>query len=284
VTIADRFPFVQLELAGTVGLESGRYLAHEPERVLVVAVAGAPPPARRRLRRAKPRDSDPDPSPPTVPLTTLTVVRPEPLGNADAAREWLQDLRAEPEAVEAEVSAALAVVNRAVHAHRSAAMDPAIPDVSPEAALALRIGFGVGDEMADGRFESAVEIPRSERRQRRAEALRPQERVAAVLGGRETVPSCEPLLLRARGDLDSGRVREAALQLRVGLEALLAERDAFSAAGQSEDLGALDDRRRITGEAANEALRGELDDERTAEMIETLRLCERVVRRQRALG
>ena len=37
------------------------------------------------------------------------------------------------------------------------------------------------------------------------------------------VDACETLLLRARADLDAGRRREAALQLRVGLEALLVE-------------------------------------------------------------
>ena len=33
------FPFVQFEVAGTVGLEEGRYLGRDPERVLVVRVA-----------------------------------------------------------------------------------------------------------------------------------------------------------------------------------------------------------------------------------------------------
>ena len=45
-----------------------------------------------------------------------------------------------------------------------------------------------------------------------------------------------------------------------------------------------DERRSITGEAANEALGGELGDGRMAEVTETLRLCERVLRRRRALG
>ena len=79
-------------------------------------------------------------------------------------------------------------------------------------------------------------------------------------------------------------MREAALQLRVGLEALLAEREALAAPDQDEDLAALDERRAITGEAANEALAGELSDERAAEVTESLRLCERVLRRKRALG
>ena len=114
--------------------------------------------------------------------------------------------------------------------------------------------------------------------------LRPQERVAGVLGGRDTVAACEVLVLRARSDLDAGRGREAALQLRVGLEALLAEREVLAAPGQDEDLAVLAERRSITGQAANEALGGELGDGRMAEVTETLRLCERVLRRRRALG
>ena len=51
----------------------------------------------------------------------------------------------------------------------------------------------------------------------------PGERVAAVLGGRDVALACEELALRARGDLDHGRVREAALQLSVALDAALAE-------------------------------------------------------------
>jgi hypothetical protein len=105
-----------------------------------------------------------------------------------------------------------------------------------------------------------------------------------VLGGRAAVAVCELLLIRARSDLDAGREREAAMQLRVGLEALLADREALDAPDQDNDFAALGERRSITGEAANEALAGDLSPERVAEVTETLRLCERVLRRKRALG
>ena len=218
-----------------------------------------------------------------MPLTTLTTVRPQGLGDQDAAEAWLAALRDDPEAIAAELSEALVFVNGAVHAHRAAVLDPDLADVGAEHALAVRIGFGSGEQLVDGRFTQAIEVPRSARR-RRGEVLRPQERVAAVLGGRETVAACELLVLRARSDLDGGRGRETALQLRVGLEALLAEREVLHVPGQDEDLAALDERRRITGEAANEALTGELSGERLAEVTETLRLCERVLRRRRALS
>ncbi len=101
-------------------------------------------------------------------------------------------------------------------------------ELRSEHAATVRIGHGSGKEVASGRFSSAREVDvrggRSQRR-RREEELRPQERVAALLGGREQLDACETLLLRARADLDAGRNREAALQLRVGLEALLVELD-----------------------------------------------------------
>lgn len=266
-----------------MGLEQGRYLGREPERVLIVRVADAPPQPRRRLSRAKPKDADPKGPPARVAVTTLTVIRPQDLGDQNAARGWLTGLRDNPEALASEIAEALTLVNLAVHAHRAAALDPQLADVGAAGALAVRVGFGGGDALAEGRFAEAIEVPHSERR-RRSDLLRPQERVAEVLGRRGSVAACELLLIRARADLDAGRTREAALQLRVGLEALLAEREALAAPDQESDFAALTERRTITGEAANEALAGELAEPRAAEVTETLRLCERVLRRKRALG
>jgi hypothetical protein len=138
-----------------------------------------------------------------------------------------------------------------------------------------------------GRFRDARQIdvaPRESRRQRREEELRPQERVAAMLGGRESGDACETLLLRARADLDAGRDREAALQLRVGLEALLVElKGALADPGHGEDMGALAERRSEVGEAANTALAGELSDRQRDQVEELLKISERVLRRRRIL-
>ena len=46
----------------------------------------------------------------------------------------------------------VAMLNRALHAHRAARADPHARDVSAEAALVVRIGYGPGDAVADGRF------------------------------------------------------------------------------------------------------------------------------------
>jgi hypothetical protein len=156
----------------------------------------------------------------------------------------------------------------------------------PERAATVRIGYGSGEEVADGRFAAAreVDVRGGAPRRRRADDLRPQERVAAVLGGREPVDACETLLLRARVDLDAGRWREAALQLRVALEALMVElRGAVSDPGHDEDMAVLEERRREAGDAANAALRGELDAEAQRKVRELTELCERVLRRRRVL-
>jgi hypothetical protein len=152
----------------------------------------------------------------------------------------------------------------------------------------VRIGYGTGEETADGLYSAVREVDvwasGASRRRRREEDLRPQERVAAVLGGRERLDVCETLLLRARADLDAGRRREAALQLRIGLEALLAELgESKGSDGHAEDLATLRENRREAGEAANEALAGELTTQRLGQVTELLARSERDLRRRRVL-
>lgn len=252
-----------------------------PSGVLVAYTLGAPAPVRRRLRRPRPQEADPEATP-QVPVTVLTVISAEPL--EDEGEAWLQRVREDDELRDELVGGALGVAIRALAARRVASADPSVSDPTLEGALAARIGYGSGQELVDGRYEAALELPRETPRAGRYAALRPQERFAALLGGREMPLLCEELLVRARADLDGGRIREAALQIRVGLEALLAERTALSAPGQEEDLAALDGRRTITGEAANEALQGSLSPARTAEVTETSETCARVLRRQAAHG
>jgi hypothetical protein len=217
-----------------------------------------------------------------VPLTRLTVIPAEPSDEEAAARAF-KGMAANAEAAEATVSAALRTANAVLRAHRIATQDPYGHEIGREAPLVVRAGYGTGQGLAEGRWEEALEVPPPARRQRRAQALRPQERLAAVLAGRESIDVCEPILLRARADLDQGRDREAALQLRAGLDALLAELPDRAGADQEEDLTVLDERRGATSAAADEALRGPLPAERAAEIGETLRICERVLRRRQAL-
>lgn len=296
------FGFTQFEFAGALGVADGRYLAREggpPEpdeedlsgtaiqRVLVIETLGAPPPAGRRRRR--PSEAQPDASLTSLPLTRATAVRAhEPFDSSEAAARWLEAAVATEEGIDAVVAEGIGLLNRALHAQAAAAADPYGLEVGADRAARVRIGHGSGDELVEGRFAVALDVDLRDsgtsRRRRREDELRPQERVAAVLGGREQIDACESLLLRARADLDAGRLREAALQLRVGLEALLVElAGALVDPSHEEDMGMISSRRREAGEAANMALRGELDADNERRVRELLELCERVLRRRRVL-
>ncbi len=250
--------------------------------MVVVRTLGASRSQRFGGRRARPLKGEPAPE--ELPLSRVTVVLADRFDSQREGAGWVERMASDEEAREAFVDEALRVVNRALHAHGTATLDPYMREVASAAAVGVRIGYGTGDELADGRWSEAVELPRRERRRRRAESLRPQERLAAVLGGREQIDACETLLLRARLDLDQGRGREATLQLRVGLDALLAELPGRAGPDQEDDLAALRSSRSAIGEAADRALRGEPSAEDAGRVEETLGVCERVLRRRRILS
>lgn len=223
-------PFVQLELAGSVGLPEGRYRALEDgsERVLIAQELGAPRPARRGRRR-RPRPVEPG-DPGEVPVSRLTVAGSERFQGRVEARAWLEEASGSAERRAAEVRAATATINRALAALRAAARDPLVHEVGATRALAVRIGFGTGEELAEGRWSEARELPPPKRG--RLDDVDPQASVAAVLVGRERVHPAETLLQRARLDLAQGRPEEA----RYG------QRAAAAAAGEID--GASEDLRR----------------------------------------
>lgn len=281
---------MQFEFAGVLAVADGRYLARgggSEESVLIVKTLAAPAPPSRRRRR--PRQAEAGTPPATLPLTRVTAVRAhQPFDSEDDAARWLERVSGSEDEVDALIAEAIALLNRALHAHATASADPRAAEMSPERAVKARIGHGSGDEVASGNFAAAREVDvwatGTSRRRRRAEGLNPQQRVAAVLGGRDRIDACETLLLRARADLDAGREREAALQLRVGLEALLAElKGAVKNPGHDEDMATLSRRRGEAGEAANAALAGDLDAASARSLRELLEACERVLRRRRVL-
>jgi hypothetical protein len=254
--------------------------------VLAIDTLGAPPPPGRRRRR--PRQADAAAEPQALPLTRVTAIRAyEPFDSPDEASAWLERAVGSEEDVDALVGEGAGLLNAALHAQAAAAADPYVAEISPTRAAVVRVGYGSGEEVAVGRFALAHEVDvrsSSRRGRRREEELRPQERVGAVLGGRERIDACETLLLRARADLDGDRLREAALQLRVALEAMLVElAGALVDPGHEEDMAQLEARRHEVGDAANAALRGDLDDERSRQVRELIELSERVIRRRRVL-
>lgn len=278
---------MQLELPWALGPADGRYVvrghAAEPEHVLVLATLGAP--ERRslpaRLRRPAPREALPSPAPAAVSTTRVTLIGAQPFTDAAAAEAWLD--RADGEA---EVAAAIAALNRVLHAHRLATADAAVREVAREQALVVRVGIGAGEQVADGRWSRALELPPPrEERLRRSAALRPQERLAALLGGRDAPLACEELALRARADLAAGRLREAAFQLRVALEAAIAELEPWSERGDvGERIEELRGERAAVAAAANAALQGGLDAVAAADVERVLARLEAALRARTALG
>ncbi|HKO37298.1 MAG TPA: hypothetical protein VJU14_02910 [Solirubrobacterales bacterium] len=283
---------MQFELAGALPLGDGRYLARSPdaeeqESVLVLQQIGAPQATARRRRR--PRQVEPGADPRPLTLTRATAIRAfAPFEDPAEAARWLDEACEAEDTIDVLVAEGLTLLNRALHAQAVASANPySKGELEAEAMERVLIGFGSGEEVADSRFAEAREIdtrPRDSRRRRREEELQPQERVGSVLRGREQLDACETLLLRARADLDAGRTREAALQLRVGLEALLAEmQGALNDPDHEQDMATLLARKKEAGTAANTALQGDLDDHQLLQVEELLKLSERVLRRRRVL-
>jgi hypothetical protein len=297
--VAKLFAFVQFDFAGRLALADGRYLVglgEDAEKgdapggdwVIVLKTIGADPlDGHRRRRRSRPIAAESKPAP--LALTRVTVVRASsPLADSSEAARWLDEACEAEDTLEALAAEAIAPLNRGLHAHAVAAADPRGRELGPEQAERVLIGYGSGEETIDGRFTDARQVDLATRdssnRRRREEELRPQERVAGVLRGRERLDACETLLLRARADLDAGREREAALQLRVGLEALLVELEAaVEDPGHAGDMGTLRERKADADTAAAMAVGGELSDEKRFQVEELVALCERVLRRRRIL-
>jgi hypothetical protein len=242
-----------------------RSAAKELDAVLVLGTEGAPP--RQRRPRAV-EGAEPEP----VPTSRATVVRPAPFGSAADADAWLSELRASEEEVESELAAGVAVLNRALFARRLASADPYLAELSVERALVARVGYGEGEEVADGRYAAALELPRPGARRVKRSMESPDERFAALLGAREEPLVAEELVLRARADLNAGRGREAALQARVGLEALAASD------------GSLAVHREAVAAAANAALSAELDAAAQQAVTEAVKAMEAALRRHRLGG
>ncbi len=249
--------------------------AGELEHVLVIATLGAP--ERRWLRGRRPKAASPTPAPVTT--SRVTLVTAQPLDGEDAAARWLRA------AGETEADAAVAVLNRVLHLHRAASADPHVREVHREQAVVVRVGFGEGEQVADGRWRQALELPKSRPSVRRTAALRPQERLAALLGGRDAALASEELVLRARQDVDAGRRREAALQLDVALTAALAELEPWaSRADLAARLAELRELQPGVRAAAHAALEGGIDDATDAALRHALERLEAALRARTALG
>jgi hypothetical protein len=248
-----------------------------PQSVIALKTLGAP--ERRWIGAKRPRKlSQAEPEP--VPTARATMIAAEPFTSALEAEAWLTALKRDRAALAEEARLGTAELNRMLRAFRAAASDPwATTEVSPAHALVVRVGYGVGDLVAEGRFDDALELPKTEAgalsRARRGDHIGPGERLAAILSGRDQLLACEELVLRARADVDAHRPREAALQARIALEAVLAELPADlepELAGYRAEIG----------DAANAALHGDPPEHLQSAVALAVQRMERALRHRSA--
>ncbi len=276
---------MQVEYPWALGPQPGRYAMREHvgegvRHVLVLDTLGAAQ-RRRLVRRARARRAPSHPAPVPVVTSRATLIDTTALCDPHAAEQWLR--QADLQAVAAE---ALARLNRVLHAHRVASADAFVREVSARQALVVRVGYGDGEQVADGRWDRAIALaPPTGDRHRRPTALRDQERLAALLTGRDAVLACEELTLRARADLDAERWREAALQLDVALGAALTELEPWRRQARlDERLDELGQLRESAGAAARAAQQGGLQDAQIAAVRHALGRLEAALRARTAGG
>ncbi|MSX02091.1 MAG: hypothetical protein F2813_02910 [Actinobacteria bacterium] len=270
------FRFVQVEAPWPLGPADGRYVvrghAGEPTHVLVLSTLGA---ARRRRRRA--RSAAPEPEPTAVPIGRATLIDARPL-EVDP-KEWLHNADLESEAL-----TGLSVINTVLQVQRVVAADPNAHGIAADQALVMRVGTGLGEQVAHGRWESAMDVNLVAARRKRQAILSPQERLASVLAGRDVAMACEELALRARADVNCERWREAALQLDCALRAALAELTSWAGQGDIDArIEELDSGAAAIRDAADTALIGGLSDVQIAATAATLGRLEAALRARAAL-
>lgn len=306
--MAPYFLFVQFEFTHAVGPGAGRYVvtperrlsralastgdtgdgaspARDPDRVtgtvldagaadvLVMGVHGVPK-ARRRLRR-KARLVENGHEPDDVPVQLASFVEASaPTQDEREARARLDEIGTLGDLQQRWVDEGLSVLNRAIRAHRAGASDPYVVEVLRRDARKVRIGYGTTQEVTDGGWTEALEIPPPPgHRATRASSLAPAEAVADALTGRLSVLACEDLLVRVFLDLDHGRSQAAALQAEAGLRLLVAE------TGTTDDRAA--EAVRAAGELARTALERELTEPEVQRLLTIVEAGTRILESRR---
>ena len=258
---------MQWELPGRLGPPPGRYVVRryagdDAQSVVVISEGAAP----RRVGRREPRD--------TVVVTRITVIDADPVTDDATAAAWLRGVTALPDF-------GPTTLDRLVRSFRVASADPLLADLDLTRAWRTRVGYGSGEQVADGEWTDARELDPPPPRQPASKRSkhRPADRLAALLSGRDAILACEELTLRARQDLDFGRVRETALQLEAALLAALAELAGWREQGDmTQRLVELEAQLESVRSAAGAAREGTLGDDAVATLTTTLDRLEAALR------
>lgn len=247
--MASTFLAVQFEFTHAIGPHAGRYVVAHPSSVddagaalrsddltrrerlsgqtmqagtadvLAITVIGAAK-KRPKLRR-KSQEADTDAGPEEVPVLLATFVRGTTSLSKEKANAELVRIAEDEDLQQEWVAAGLGALNRAIRAYRAGSRDPYVSEIAQRDARAVRIGYGTTESLPDGKFTRAAVLPPTiGGKASRAERLAPAETTANVLAGRTEIFEGEDLLLRVYADLDHGRTRAAALQLRAALHLL----------------------------------------------------------------
>lgn len=230
-------PFAQLDLPGRLALADGRYVVRPPgdaeaaADVLAIRTLGAAR-TRTRLSRGRAVAVEQAPGATPLPLARVTLIKARPFGDEAGASAWLEKVSASEELYRGLAEELGRTLNRALQAQRAASRDPYVAEIHPRQAVAIRFGYGSGNEVADGRWRGARELS-AKQREKLAHAsegdVGPLERVAAVLGARDEVGPAEEMLLAAARALSERRLAHAAVQLAAACEQLERERVAEAA-------------------------------------------------------
>jgi len=242
--------------------------------VIVIRTVGAPAPKPNRFGRSGAPAVADDEKPRELSLTVATVVFGTRLLPDDrVASRFYESVQAKPDERDQWGRAALEILNRAVAAYRACAADPYVADLSPLDARSTRIGYGIAELVAAGKWEKAIAVPAPPAlRLSRDQKVMPTQAMGLVLTGQGRVLESEELLLRAILDVEQHRPRAGACGLHAAYELLLGEFAAQVMAGavQAQYERLLEARDEIA-ELAAAARRGPLGDrqvERLADLVE----------------
>ena len=282
--MTDFFPFVQFEFTHALGPDPGRYVLSGEAGdagttsaqgignadLMLVQVVGARAASeggiiRRRTRVARAgKDTDP------VPLALVMVIRATAKAGSDRdAQALLRKLDSSEVEQETWIAAALDDLNLAIRAYRAASVDPYVTEVTRVDPRRVRIGYGTGAEVHDGDWSAAITVPAPRApRLSRGDRLGPTEAVAGVLSRRAFALDCEDLAMRALLDVDRGRTRAAAVQLRAAFELFWAEiSNEISPADVAKRIEALRGREQVVTDLAERGLREAADSADLGEKV-----------------
>jgi hypothetical protein len=237
-------PFVELEFVHAIGPAEGRYVvaidAQTPaegeaetgtEDVLQIRIVDGTTTSKGLRRRTK--DATGAEKPAEVPvLRVMWIGASQPVDTRSLAAGRLDRLRNAEDEREELVEGVLNVLNTAVRAHRAAARDPYVAEVTRADPRAVRFGYGEARPLTQGQWSEAFLAPPPRApRMDRAVRLGPSETVAHALRGTLDLLESEELVLRAMLDVEQQRWRAAGAQLSTAVDLLRWELNAARARG-----------------------------------------------------